>query len=91
MDKIFKDGPARFVEDTLPINLGPHVCVEDFFGRMGSAYPVTFWADYFPDHKITVFGGDWSDVPDMPGEKEPTEEEVWAWARRHGALLRGTA
>ncbi len=77
-----------FRTDTLPKDLGPHVCVEDFFGRMGTGL-VEFWADYFPEKHVTVFGGDWSDVPNLLGAVQPTEEEVWAWARRHGALLRG--
>ena len=59
------------------------VCIQDFCGS-ARGIPCTYWADYFPWLKVTGFGGDWRDVPDMPSEEEPTEEAVGEWARSHG-------
>lgn len=57
------------------------VCVFDFCGYTKQGhFPVSFWADYNTETKQTVFGGDWSDVPPMMTDDEPTEEAVAAWA-----------
>lgn len=63
------------------------VCIEDFCGRDERGVPTSFWADYFPTIKTVTFGGDWCDVPDMNSDTEPTEKQVWDWARKHSAFF----
>lgn len=56
------------------------VCIVDWNGRYKpSNFPGAYWADYFPDYGVTTFGGDWSDVPDRPSKREPTEKQIYAW------------
>ena len=64
------------------------VCIEDFCGREhASGLPASFSADYFPEDALTYFTGDWgATIPDMPSSKEPTLQEVYAWARSHGGI-----
>lgn len=58
------------------------ICVFDFCGYSEPGhFPISMWADW--DGEKTVFGGDWQDIPDMLGTKEPSEEEVLAWVRKH--------
>ena len=58
------------------------VCVFDFCGYEEPGHcPVSMWADW--DGEKTVFGGDWREVPDMQGEKEPTEEDVLKWVKKY--------
>jgi hypothetical protein len=60
------------------------ICIVDWNGRYKpSGFPGTFWADYWPNEKVVTFGGDWSDVPDMPSAVEPTEQEIWNWIETH--------
>lgn len=42
---------------------------------------VLLWADWHPDEKVVKFGGDWRDIPDMPAETCPSEEEVTIWVQ----------
>lgn len=65
----------------------PSVCVEDFCGytHLGH-FPITFSADYFPRLGFARFSGAWWNAPDMPCDKEPTEEQVGEWARLHIVL-----
>lgn len=66
----------------------PSVCIQDFCGSYEPGHlPIQFWADYFPQRDVTVFGGYWHDVPDMPSETEPTEEQVQEWAETHGRRM----
>jgi hypothetical protein len=63
------------------------VCIEDFCGRGPGGYPTTFSCDYFPFYSTTYFTGDWgADVPPMPCDIEPTQEQAYAWARKHGSI-----
>jgi hypothetical protein len=55
-------------------------CVYDFCGRCRWLDTASISADYWHREKKTVFSGLWSDVPAMPSEKEPSAEEVEAWA-----------
>jgi hypothetical protein len=58
------------------------VCIVDFNGySQPGHFPVSFWADW--DGSKVVFGGDWQEIPDMPTDKEPTEDEVHAWVKEH--------
>lgn len=54
-------------------------CIIDF---AGNARTCGMWCDYYPDEKVVTFGGYWCLVPDMPAEKEPTEEQCEQWAAR---------
>ena len=75
---------GNYGEDQTPES----TCIVDFCGRdAGSGLPATFSADYFPEESLTYFTGDWgSDIPVMPSPEEPTEEQVYAWARSHGGI-----
>ena len=57
------------------------ICIEDFCG--GGRFPCSFSADYYPAEKLTYFSGDWSGVPVMPSDTEPSNDDVWAWAKKH--------
>jgi hypothetical protein len=60
------------------------VCVEDFCGYTALGhFPISFWADYYPAERVTRFGGDWCDVPDLHGD-QPTAEQCNEWAVKHG-------
>ena len=48
----------------------------------GGRLPTSYWADWEPDKKVVVFGGDWWTIPDMPAEVEPSYGEVLAWAKK---------
>jgi len=56
------------------------ICVYDFAGNQ---FQSGCWADYYVDLKETRFGGAWCNVPDMPGDTLPEEEEVIDWARKY--------
>lgn len=60
------------------------VCLVDFNGyTFPGHFPVAYWADYYPDQKAVIFGGDWQTVPDMPSETCPSEEDVHQWVVDH--------
>jgi hypothetical protein len=64
------------------------VCIEDFCGYSSPGhFPVSLSADWFPDEAVTHFTGDWSDTPPMASPTQPTEEDVWAWARQHSVYF----
>ncbi len=72
-----------------PMPSGESVCIIDFCGRdVTRRMPVTFSADYFPEESLTYFTGYWGDteIPPMPCQQEPTEDEAYAWARAHGGI-----
>lgn len=56
------------------------VCIIDFAGN--NRQPGC-WCDYYPEEKITRFGGFWCDVPDLITEREPSEEECEAHAKKY--------
>jgi hypothetical protein len=64
------------------------VCIEDFCGREhGTSFEVSFSCDYFPEEQTLYFTGDWgADIPAMTSESEPTKEQAYAWARKHGGI-----
>lgn len=63
-------------------------CIVDFCGRCPAlGEPVSFWADFDPIAKVVRFGGWWSNVPDMPAEDKPSENEVEAWEQAHPSIL----
>lgn len=57
-------------------------CIIDFCGN--DRCP-GHWCDYFPDRKVTTFGGAWGvvGVPDMPSDNEPSEDTCEAWVKQH--------
>lgn len=58
------------------------VCIVDFNGYSSPGhFPTAFWADW--ENGITTFGGDWSDVPDMPSVTEPSPEQCELWVEIH--------
>jgi hypothetical protein len=59
------------------------ICVLDFCGRCGPYYPVQFWGDYYPALKITVFGGDYYRIPDMPSDICPSDDQLNTWINQH--------
>lgn len=64
------------------------VCVKDFCGYTHPGhFPVSFWADYYPEYGITRFGGDWRELPDMPSKRQPSDAKIKAWLKRHGDPL----
>jgi len=69
-------------------SMSESVCIEDFCGRIaGTSLQTSFSADYFPGESLTYFTGDWGeDIPPMPCPKEPTKDEAYAWARKHGGV-----
>jgi len=56
------------------------VCIVDFAGNNRDA---GFWADWSPDDKRLYFGGAWTNVPSMPCEVEPTDEQAYAWVKAY--------
>ena len=58
--------------------MGKYVCVYDICDWSGG-----MWADYEPATGITYFGGEWSGVPNMITDHEPTENECWNWANEY--------
>jgi hypothetical protein len=64
------------------------ICIEDFCGYSNPGhFPTTFSADWFPAESLTHFTGEWCDCPPMPSATQPTEEDVWNWARKHSAYF----
>lgn len=64
-------------------------CIIDF---AGSCWPLSlptasYRADWIPERKVVSFGGFWANVPDMPAETKPSEEEVIAWEEKHPSVL----
>jgi hypothetical protein len=57
------------------------ICIENFCGTYANSAPANSWADYCPTHKVTVFGGDWADIPPMGCDAAPTDAECAAWVR----------
>lgn len=57
-----------------------HTCIIDFAGNYSQC---GVWCDYFPQRKAVKFGGAWSDIPNMPVDHEPEEEECYAWIKKH--------
>lgn len=61
------------------------ICVEDLCDqRMG--IHINLWADWSYSKKVVVFGGTWSDVPDMPCDHFPSDEEIGAWLEKHPSM-----
>ena len=69
-----------FVDDGLPENC---ICVLDMCAQ-ACRFPENYTAWYLPNEKRLVFRQDMSDIPDMPCDKEPTEQEAYNWAYKHG-------
>lgn len=63
------------------------VCVVDFCGRWNRIPMVQFWADWYPADRIVRFGGWWEDLPPMPADSEPTDDDVTFWAAQHGETV----
>lgn len=61
-------------------------CIEDFCGTAKFGFPVSYWADYFPDLLTTYFGGDWSDIPPLHTDITPTEEIFTRWVNFHQSM-----
>lgn len=60
------------------------ICIEDFCGYAEPGHFFTqFWADYFPQERVTRFGGDWREVPDLPSQRKPTVNAVHKWAKEN--------
>ena len=62
------------------------ICIEDFCGsaRLSDGfrvYPYSVSADW--NGRAVIFGGAWSEVPDMPALALPTPEAVNAWAAQY--------
>ena len=58
--------------------MGLMECIFDFCGYYEPGhFPVSMSADY-DGHKV-IFGGDWSDIPNLVIGHEPTEEEILNW------------
>ena len=56
---------------------GKSVCVEDFCGYTKVGHFFTqFWAFYFPESKVILFGGDLWEVPPIFSDTEPTEQDI---------------
>jgi hypothetical protein len=64
-------------------------CIVDFAGSCWAlGMPAaSYWADWDPTNKIVRFGGLWHNVPDMPAETKPSEEDVIAWEEKHPSIL----
>lgn len=64
-------------------------CIIDFAGSFWAMGMPTasYWADWIPERKVVSFGGFWANVPDMPAETKPSEEEVYAWEEKHPSIL----
>ena len=64
------------------------ICIVDFCGRSRpDNFPATFSSDYFPADGLAYFTGDWgAEIPPMPCSTEPSEADVYAWARSHGGV-----
>jgi len=56
------------------------VCIIDFAGNFNQC---GVWCDYFPKHKAVKFGGAWSDIPNMPIDHEPEQDECYDWIKKH--------
>lgn len=53
------------------------ICLVDFCGYWKPGhFPTSFWADWYPDTKLIIFGGDWHDINPVYSETEPTDEEI---------------
>ncbi len=61
------------------------ICVEDFCGT-DAGFHIEYWADYDPIRKVTVFGGDWEGIPDMPSAEVPTAAQAHLWVKAHQFL-----
>ena len=60
------------------------ICIVDFCGYIHPGhFPYSVWADYYPEHHVMTFGGEWQDVPDMPCKREPSEHHAELWAKLH--------
>lgn len=59
------------------------ICIIDFAGN--SREP-GMWCDYWPERKVVTFGGYWCEVPDMPSDTCPTEDECEEWARGYANI-----
>ena len=60
------------------------ICVYDFSGYTEQGhFPLDCWADYEPDQRTTIFGGDWHDIPPMPSGDIPDEDAVNNWVVEH--------
>jgi len=57
-----------------------HTCIMDYAGNYNQC---GFWYDYYPFYKAVKFGGLLSDIPNMPVDHEPTEEECETWIKDH--------
>ena len=68
------------------------ICIVDFNGHDEHWLPTAFWADWFIEEKEVTFGGEWCDIPDMPSNVEPSEDDVYNWVNRHsGPLAAGSS
>lgn len=66
------------------------VCIVDWNGTVSKlGITVCVCADWYPSEKVCKFGGVWGDVPLMPCEEEPTEEQVEAWVRKYAEIPLG--
>lgn len=68
-------------------------CCLDFCGYTSPGhFLIQYWADWYPNDKgRVIFGGDFSEVPDMFSRELPTEERCRKWARRHCEAIRDIA
>jgi len=76
---------TQYIDNLTKAEIDSAICIEDFCGYTSPGhFPITFSADWIPSRRKTYFTGDWESVPPMPSDEEPTEEQVWAWAKKHG-------
>jgi hypothetical protein len=61
------------------------ICIVDFCGQSGG-FSISYSSDWSVSRKEVVFSGLWSDVPNMPSEKLPTEEDVEDWVEKHPSV-----
>jgi hypothetical protein len=54
------------------------ICIEDFAGNNNEP---GYWADYYPQEGIVVFGGSWCDEPNWIIDHKPTNDELWEYIR----------
>lgn len=59
------------------------ICV---FDLCGNVYQFAKYADYYPDKGVTIFGGEWEDVPALLSDHAPTESEIYAWVNLSGFI-----
>lgn len=52
------------------------ICVYDICAGNCYPFPANLYADWSPSQKLLRFGGNWSDIPDVPMDHEPSEDEV---------------